>query len=435
MIIKKFTAETMPEALRMVKQELGEDAVILQSRKVDKGGLLSFMGKQVIEVTAATPDEHVPESIRSMKLSDEKRKTLERSSSPKPGKPADDGGWTSPAQKPGPAEKLAQQAESWVEAKKPGKATAGDDSSMQSVQSELSELRDTVKDLATHLKYKNAPSLPDKLKQRWMNLVENGVGERIAHDICQKLYIELKGDELEDDTVIDPAFHEMIAARFSTGRLSSHRHENRPLVVALIGPTGVGKTTTLAKMATNRLIYGGKSVALVSTDTYRVAAVEQLQTFAGIAGVSMDVVYRPEELPKAIRRQQGKDVVLIDTAGRSQNDSGALLELKEFMDEAQADEVVLVLSAGTRVEDQKEIIRRFGIVPCSRVVLTKLDEIATPGHLLDVADLLKRQWVFLTTGQNVPDDILPADPEMLAEMMTSRAVFEEMRRDNFRVEA
>ncbi len=431
MIIKKFVAETMPEALQQVKQELGEDAVILQSRKVEKGGLLSFMGKQMIEVTAATPDEHVPQSIQNMKLDPRRKKTLERSSVSRDADTETPEQWTS-QKASNPAERLVNDTESWVKDRnKASQRPAKHDVSAQDVQSEISELRQSIRDLATHLKYKNAPSLPEKLKQRWLNLVENGVSEEKAHDITQKLHIDLKGDELDNDDVIGPALLKMLAEQFKTGRISSHQHSERPLVVALIGPTGVGKTTTLAKMATNRKIYGGRNVGLISTDTYRVAAVEQLQTFAGIAGVSMDVVYRPEELPKAIRRQQGKEVILIDTAGRSQNDSGALLELKEFMDAAQPDEVVLVLSAGTRIEDQREVVRRFGIVPCSRVVLTKLDEIVTPGHLLDLAGVLPRQWVFLTTGQNVPDDIIPADEELLAKIVSSKSFFQELRRDEF----
>ncbi len=188
-------------------------------------------------------------------------------------------------------------------------------------------------------------------------------------------------------------------------------------------------------MATNRNIFADRRVALISADTYRVAAVEQLKTFASIARLPMEVVYRPEELPGAITRLMDEDVILIDTAGRSQNDSEALDELGEFLNLADPDEVILVLSAGTRVEDQRETVRKFSKLHPTRMLLTKLDEISSAGHLLELPGMLAKSWTYLTTGQSVPDDILSVEPDILAAAVTRKEYFEELRSVGFRLPA
>lgn len=413
MLIKKVVAETMSEAMAQVKRELGADAVILQSRKIEKGGLLSFLSKQMVEVTAATPDHYPPPSRTGIIFDDDKKRTLERSLVA-----GAEGGFN--AHGSGSSDRTGLFPEDGARS-----------TEIQGLRSELSELRSSLHELATHLKYQNAPSLPQNLTMVWRALVDNGVTERNAHDLTQALHLELTAEQIDDEDAVESALHEQIASRFRVGGIPFRTQPGRPLVIALIGPTGVGKTTTLAKMATNRRVFGRMRVGLISTDTYRVAAVEQLKTFAGIAGLPVEVVYRPEELPKAIEALSGRDVVLIDTAGRSQHDSEALTDLQEFMNLGKPDEVLLVLSAGTRVEDQREMVRRFGGIPATRIILTKLDEITSGGHLLDVAGLLPREWVYLTTGQNVPDDIVTADALLLAAMVARKDYFQQLRLNRF----
>ncbi|MBD3167517.1 flagellar biosynthesis protein FlhF [bacterium] len=461
MIIKKFVAETMSEALALVRKELGNDAVILKSTKVEKGGMFSFLGREMVEVTAATPDYNPlpPREADQDKPSETRDSPAETAKPsgprhqpkthmpppPPPGAYAEQTGQAKPrrpAPEPTTGEKTHERNPSSPAVSSHRGNGRGDSPKdgiprieFESMRTELTDLRGTMEQLATHMKYQSAPALPEELAKRWRALVDNGMTERLAHDLTQRLSIELGKDELTDGRLIDKKLRSEIARAIPTGRLPEKGDGVRPLVISLIGPTGVGKTTTLAKMATNRKIYGGLRVALISTDTYRVAAVEQLKTFAAIAGLPVEVVYRAEEMEFAIRKHADKDVILVDTAGRSQNDQQALEELGEFVDTGDPDEVILVLSAGTRLRDQAEMIERFGQIRTTRVVLSKLDEVTTAGHLYELAGMLPREWVFLTTGQDVPDDILPARADLLAALISDVGVFKRLREERFDLEA
>ncbi len=471
MIIKKFVAETMNDALIQVRKELGEDAVILQSRKVEKGGLFSFLSREMVEVTAATPDSAPPPVNKNIPMDEGLKRTLTRSAEVMAaGQERDEFGVrfarsrtpdlprNKPTEEksPHPRDGVGLKRKNIADQQPAGgsvnhafrsyreqvdtpevKAERKKDSTFSAegyggIQSELTELRATVHQLAKHLKYHNAPALPELLAEKWFKLVENGVSEKKAHDILQKLHIELGKDELNDNQSVNNRLLHEISLKIKTGRINLQHEYTGPYVVALIGPTGVGKTTTLAKMATNRRVFGKMRVALLTTDTYRIAAVEQLKTFASIAGIPLEVVYRPEEMISAINRHQDKDVILVDTAGRSQTDAEALQELKEFIDVGNPDEVVLALSAGTRLEDQEEMVRSFGVIPSTSMILTKLDEVTSVGHLLELSELCPKNWVYITTGQNVPDDIVHADIKQLAKMITDKQVFQNYRSGSFK---
>ena len=422
MIIKKFIADSMNEALAQIKQELGEDAVILQSKRVEKSSLLG--GRQQVEVTAATPDRHpAPPRGRKPIVSENMRRSLEEGAEALPRTQAPLG--TRRYNRP-----TAQQN---ARSNKPPAPTVSAPE-VKEMEKEIRDLKRTVEDLASHLKSQETPDVPDVLKRSWNDLVINDVSKSTATDLVVELSRRLTPKQLPDEDLVESRLHDLIAEKFRIAQSrNAVRSEDRPRTIALIGPTGVGKTTTLAKMATNRKVFGEVDVALISTDTYRVAAVEQLKTFASIAGIPMDVVYRPEELSRALEKHRKRDVVLIDTAGRSQNDHEALSELKTFMNAAPIDEVVLVMAANIRIEDQRQMIERFSSIPANRVIITKLDEATSAGHLLEMAKLLPRGWVYLTTGQSVPDDITIADELLLAAMVAKKDYFEQLRSNGFRL--
>ena len=182
-------------------------------------------------------------------------------------------------------------------------------------------------------------------------------------------------------------------------------------VVALVGPTGVGKTTTVAKLAANFKLVHGMRVGLVTVDTYRIAAVEQLKTYAEIIDLPLAVANDPGEMPRAIDELGAVDMVFIDTAGRSPRDEVKIRELAEFMAQARPDEVHLVLSAGGGEQTLRSAVDRFTQVRADRLILTKLDEAEGFGAILGVLGQANRPVSYLTTGQAVPDDIEPADRE------------------------
>ncbi|NLN16012.1 MAG: flagellar biosynthesis protein FlhF [Firmicutes bacterium] len=189
-------------------------------------------------------------------------------------------------------------------------------------------------------------------------------------------------------------------------------------VVALVGPTGVGKTTTIAKIAANYALLAKRRVSLLTMDTYRIAAAEQLKTYAEIIGVPLEVVFTPQALREALERHKHSDLILIDTAGRSQHNKMHLAELKAFLDQAQPDEVHLVLSATTKTRDAMEIIDGFAaVLPLNRLIITKLDETSSYGMILNACRHLGQPLAYVTTGQSVPEDIEVADPNKIADLI------------------
>ena len=187
-------------------------------------------------------------------------------------------------------------------------------------------------------------------------------------------------------------------------------------IAALLGPTGVGKTTTLAKIAAQCVLEKGISTAFITADTYRISAVEQLKTYADILGLPIAIVYTPDELKEAIQKFRQKQLILIDTAGRSQYNRRQMAELKEFLAVNQNIEKYLVLSATTKNEDAKDIIDKFSVCKPDKVIFTKTDETKSLGIILNILRRKEMRLSYLTNGQSVPDDIVPAEAGKLAEL-------------------
>ena len=181
-------------------------------------------------------------------------------------------------------------------------------------------------------------------------------------------------------------------------------------IAALLGPTGVGKTTTLAKIAAQCVLEKGVSTAFITADTYRISAVEQLKTYADIFGLPIAIVYTPDELKEAIQKFRQKQLILIDTAGRSQHNRRQMAELNQNI------EKYLVLSATTKNEDAKDIVDKFSVCKPDKVIFTKTDETKSLGIILNILRKKAMRLSYLTNGQSVPDDIVPAQAEKLAEL-------------------
>src|SRR5687768_5088525 len=194
-----------------------------------------------------------------------------------------------------------------------------------------------------------------------------------------------------------------------------------PCVVVLVGPTGVGKTTTLAKLASHYAFAEGKKVALVTTDTFRIAAAQQLGTYAEILELPLEIVYRAEEVPAAVGRHMDADIVLVDTPGCGQQDSVKIGELAAFVSaavETVPDAVVLLtLAAPTKLRDLLSVQRGFTPVHTHGLIFTKLDETNAYGPLVSLAARARKPVYFLTTGQMVPNDIEVANRRRLARLV------------------
>jgi flagellar biosynthesis protein FlhF len=185
----------------------------------------------------------------------------------------------------------------------------------------------------------------------------------------------------------------------------------------LLGPTGVGKTTTIAKLAAIQALWEHKNVLLLTSDTYRIAAVDQLRTYAKILGVPMEVIFEIESFAEILEEHSDADLMLLDTAGRAQGDRKNLETLEILHDVFRPDAVHLVLAANMKYKDMLDVVRRMSVIPVSHVIFTKLDETVSYGAIFNMLRSLDRPISFLTTGQNVPNDIEVASSARLAGLL------------------
>jgi flagellar biosynthesis protein FlhF len=250
-------------------------------------------------------------------------------------------------------------------------------------------------------------------------LVDNDAPMDAVDKIMARVRDRLDAIELKDEVVVRQAVLREIEATIDTRSdsllaLSAGARTGRPRVICLIGPTGVGKTTTVAKLAATCKLRHGRRVGLITSDTYRIAAVEQLRTYAGIIGLPIKVVMSPEEMSSAVADLANMDVIIVDTAGRSQHDARRLDDLKSFIAAAGPDETHLVLASTVGETVMRRTAERFMPLGPDRCILTKLDEAVCTGQIAGLTGRIGLPLSFVTVGQEVPDDIEPARADRLA---------------------
>lgn len=420
----------MAEALLLVKRDLGADAVILHTRTSRKGGWMGFGGRTVVEVTAGTDVNVAPRqrSTRTARPTRANQVAVEmpeqrtpssalrrayRSSAPAP---VDD----SPAP-PVAGESGSRIATTAAVASPPLSQTATD----PQLANELQQLRRLMGRLVRHQGDTPRPDLPEHLFEQYLALLEQEVGEELVEEVVTSVRAELGTEELADPERVRQSILKALAQLIPaepTDPIEQKDAQSRPRTIALIGPTGVGKTTTVAKLAATFKLQHKLNVSLITIDTYRIAAVEQLKTYAQIIGVPLHVVLTPLELKQAIARCRDCDVVLIDTAGRSQHDREKLSQLKSFIEAAQPDEVHLVLASTGTQKVLMQAIERFSEVRTDRIIFTKLDEAVSFGVLVNVIRRVNKRLSFVTTGQEVPHQIEPGRGERLAGLILGESL-------------
>lgn len=383
MIIKKYTAKTENEAAQAARRELGENAVIMNVRKVKAKGAFAFMKPQLIEVTAAVEEESEKytaalSSINSvLNASQNKERTEE----------------------PPKAEKRENSA---IEEK------------LDSLQTLLEQQLQRPEE-EPEIKVKEEPqeeSETDKfMKLLHATMLENEVDESYADQILEEIR-QICKPNLPFDYALANIYQKMIL-KFGKPSVITPS-ESGVKVIFFIGPTGVGKTTTIAKLASKFRLDEKKKVALLTADTYRIAAAEQLRTYANILEVPFRVIYAEEELDKAVEDFKEYDYVLIDTAGHShQNDvqKENTTKLIAALDEKIDKEVYLVLSATTKYRDLRSIADSYREMADYKLIFTKLDETTTLGSLLNMRFYTGASLSYVTCGQNVPDDMEEFNPQ------------------------
>lgn len=310
-------------------------------------------------------------------------------------------------------ETLAQPVRMRATAEAPQKAAAHE---------EMRAIRDMVGQILQHqatARGAATPAMPPRIFELFLRLRSQEVAEEIAEFIAQRVQKSLAGQNLDDAAAVRGAMRTELMSLIPVmpTDLAAVPQDGRPLTIALLGPTGVGKTTTLAKLAATIKLHHGRRVAMITCDTYRIAAVEQLRTYANIISVPLQVALTPQEMVHACRQFGEAQVILIDTAGRSQRDRDKLGELSKFIQAAQPHEAHLVLSstAGERVLAQEA--SSFSAVRCDRLIITKIDEAVSYGPVLNLLRQVGRPLSYITTGQEVPDHLEPAAAGRIAELI------------------
>ena len=382
MDIKTFRAKTMQDALALVRRELGPDASVLHTRELNGSLMRRMLFGRKYEI-AASSTVNVPSRLPARMREEQGARNWEQEI------------------------RETQHAVSTLHA--PSSALD------RHVAGQLDRLQEMIEKLCNQPTTQPRHDLPESLFQVFTDMIEAEVDEAIARNLLDRIRGDA-GTHFADPLLVKARIAQILEDEIRvTGPIATTADRCR--LVALVGPTGVGKTTTIAKLAANYRLREKKRVGLITVDTYRVAAVEQLRTYADIIDLPMEVVSTPREMREAVARMRNLDLVLMDTAGRSPRDEIRIQELRSLLAEAEADDVLLVLSATTGTKSLAATAERFAEVGTTALLLTKLDEATSLGHLVALTRECRLPISYLTDGQNVPDDIQVAEARQLAYLM------------------
>jgi flagellar biosynthesis protein FlhF len=390
MDIKTYRAKSMRDALELVRRELGPSAAVLHTRELNSGLMRRMLFGRQYEVAASAVvnvPSRLPEGMRE---------------------PVDDAvSRTLPRPLPNREGSYAPQFDYRSQYR---------DDFRQQFAGQIEELHAMVEKLCQRSAGAPAHDLPEALLHVFTDMIEAEVDETIGRQWIDRVREGRESHELTDALLVKSRVAQLLEDEIHVkGPITTDADKCR--VIALVGPTGVGKTTTIAKLAANYRLRERLRVGLITVDTYRVAAVEQLRTYADIIDLPMEVVATPREMREAVARMSHLDLILMDTAGRSPRDDIKIQELKSMLSEAEPDDVHLVLSSTAGVKSLIATTERFAEVGTTAILLTKLDEANGLGHLVSLVRSCRLPISYLTDGQNVPDDIQVAERRRLAYLL------------------
>ena len=402
MIIKKFTGKTEAEATEAAKKELGSTLVIMNVREVKRKGLFAFMLPKQIEVTAALEEEaparpqygSILRTAADKEIRTEQQNLLAKNSTEN-------------------IEKKLDSLQTLLESQLNNRQSEKEESAKTQDVPDAEEKENKPQDMAAGEKKEEEknPEQDKFIRLLYNKMLDNEMDEKYVNSILEDASKTKKAD-LPFDYLLANIYQKMVLKFGKSEGITPS--EKGPRIVLFIGPTGVGKTTTIAKLAGRYCVEEKKKVALLTADTYRIAAAEQLRTYANILETPFRIIYTPEELQAAVEDYWDCDYIFIDTAGRSHQNTDQLEKMKEMvaaLKRPESYQVFLVLSATTKYRDLQKIADCYGKIADFELIFTKLDETEAVGNLLNMKLYTDAPIAYVTCGQNVPDDMEAFDPQ------------------------
>jgi flagellar biosynthesis protein FlhF len=416
MKVKKYIVDSMPDALQKIRSDLGKDAVILNTKEIRIGGFLGLFSKKKIEVIAATDTQTQSTSPKA--------KPLIKSEIKASGIPTSAANILNQISSVAVLDEplpfvpdviMNHMAPMAIEKIAPKEETPKEDA----VLAEIRQMKEMMNKLASRTQQSNVGLHPILLALQ-EQLISQEVSQLIVQQTLERVQEELdtSGDELNRANVV--AIAKAYLLQLITTNVSKHIAPDTK-VVHFVGPTGVGKTTTIAKIAAEQVLKHHRKVGFITSDTYRIAAIEQLKTYATILNIPLEVVFSPQDLNKAFNQLKDSDVIFMDTAGRNFRNEMYVSELHSLMQGKGKSETFLVLSLTTKYKDMKVITDNFSKFNLDKVLFTKMDETDSYGSIVNLLHDFQLKLSYVTNGQNVPEDITVADEHAIIDLIMGAA--------------
>lgn len=388
MLIKKFQGASEQEALQLAKQELGKDVIITHIKSIKPKGIYRLFKKPMVEITAAVDEENIYEKKNNyQQIAAELKKN--------------------------PYEFRAKEEEksSAIEQKL--------DSLQYMLEKQLKDQKSTTVEKDKEKEETATEELSAAMacvQMIYNQLIANEVEEIYANKVIAEIEQSLKPDATVDN-ILSTIYQKIVLKLGETKELEYESGKTK--YVFFIGPTGVGKTTTIAKLASSLKLGKKAKVALFTADTYRIAAVDQLRSYATILGIPLRVIYSETEIKEAVEEYKDYDIVLIDTAGRSHKNREQRDDIEKLLLSVPEEcrEIYLVLSATTKYRDLVKITETYSSIAKYNLIFTKLDETAGIGNIFNIKMLTGAPLSYTTFGQSVPDDISKINPQAVAKQL------------------
>lgn len=374
----------MPEAMKKIRSELGSDAVILNSKIIHTGGFFGFFAKKKIEVIAAIDPDH--ELMSENKIREKQSQQLQENSL-------------------FGAKQMIEQANS------PQNNEMKTTENEAQLLSEIAQLKKLVSQIDTS-NQSSSLVYPKPIQKVANFFTEQEINEHVTNKIMSNLVEKwFDSSPKPTETKVFSWAKQLLTKEINQVDYGEINYDKK--FINVIGPTGVGKTTTLAKMAANAVLRDQKKAAFITTDTYRIAAIDQLKTYAKILCVPLEVCYTADDFKRALEKFTDYEVVFIDTAGRNFRNEQFVIDLKEMIQFNETMETFLVLALTAKQQDMNDIYKQFSKIKIDKLIFTKADETANYGAIINMINNYNIGVAYLTNGQDVPDDILAASPNVI----------------------